>query len=569
MKRTSVKKAFAISLAAAITLSMTACGSTKKEATQGTPANNGSPGNYTKINYLAVGNGLFEEEKGTVIEEFAKKTGVFVQYNTVTDEKMGVLMASGNLDCDIIQIQGVYRQQLVEGGLLSPLEDLLGKYGQNIKKNAQRTLDFVGTTGSYGKNKIYYLPSHNFNNLDTLLKSDMYNVAIAPHIRYDYYKELGSPKIASEDDLLNVLKQMQDKHPKSSDGKSTYAMSVDLSAGLWSYLTMYSYCNGVESIASNYVNRTNDSKTIRNVLGDDFIIWRAANYYNKAHRLGILDPESFTQKAENWAEKNRNGQGFYAENSWNDFSRSLAKTVGPDAGFEPILTAFQHIYAGGYSSYGWGFTVGIPSTSKNAEAAMKWIDYLYTPEGARTMYSGVEGTNWKYDANKVPQLTEETMKMSSDKDFAKKTGIKKYHNQVGLDNVVLHPDGYPVDLFMMPNVLESQTQNVDKAYCTDNGVKFPYQVAKKLQGEGKAIIEWWCGDQGSLMPTLPDDLKRIVTKADDALLKGFPKMIMANSDQDFNKAKEDVKNQLKSMGIQQVIDWTTKEYAAAGAKLKK
>ena len=36
---------------------------------------------------------------------------------------------------------------------------------------------------------------------------------------WDYYKGVGAPKLNNLDDLLNALKQMQEKYPKTPDGK--------------------------------------------------------------------------------------------------------------------------------------------------------------------------------------------------------------------------------------------------------------------------------------------------------------------------------------------------------------
>ncbi|MGE4628316.1 hypothetical protein ACEWFW_07915 [Bifidobacterium catenulatum subsp. kashiwanohense] len=47
-----------------------------------------------------------------------------------------------------------------------------------------------------------------------------------PFVRWDYYKEIGYPKVATLEDLLPVLKQMQDKAREETGSDDVYALSL-------------------------------------------------------------------------------------------------------------------------------------------------------------------------------------------------------------------------------------------------------------------------------------------------------------------------------------------------------
>ncbi len=68
-------------------------------------------------------------------------------------------------------------------------------------------------------------------------------------------------------------------------------------------------------------------------------------------------------------------------------------------------------------------TDAITTNCEHPEKAMQLLDYLNSEEGARLIYSGVEGVHWEYDENGVPQLTDSFIQMTkTDPDYRTKTG---------------------------------------------------------------------------------------------------------------------------------------------------
>lgn len=524
---------------------------------------------YVELVWLNCGTAINEKDVSLVTAEAAKRTGIFVQYHCVPNEKFSVLMASGDMEADIISVSVGDRQPMIEGNLIIPLDDLLDEYGPHIKETlGQKTIDYLKKYLSYGKDAVYLLTSHQTTGLDNVSDFVPYNYQLAPYIRWDYYEELGSPEITNEDELLDVLRQMQDAHPTNDAGRKTYAMSLDVTNGLWSYATMYFYVSGYLQLNPAYICSYDTNYELTNIFEDDYVLWNALRYYNKAWQLGILDPETFTQKGENVNEKITTGQSFYTENSWNSYNVLFAEQIGGHAGFEPVLEAFPCGFGGDMSQFGWAFATGISSKSEHPVEAIKFLDFLYSDEGARLMYSGIEGIHWAYDENGVPAFTQETLENRGKAEWDKANGLSgKFSNWIGIDNMVPASDGYPVDLKQTTAMLKAANTELDTYYSSLYGVEYPGQVGKVLEDKGVFKNVWWNTDYSSLMQVVPDDITRIATKATDIMLKAFPRMIMSDTTEEFEEERDKCVEQLKEIDVQQIVDWVSAEWERSKAEL--
>ena len=50
------------------------------------------------------------------------------------------------------------------------------------------------------------------------------------------------------------------------------------------------------------------------------------------------------------------------------------------------------------------FAFALSSTCKNPEAACRWVDYFYSPEGSLFFRYGIEGETYYFDENGYPQM---------------------------------------------------------------------------------------------------------------------------------------------------------------------
>ncbi|MBE5949304.1 MAG: hypothetical protein E7261_09790 [Lachnospiraceae bacterium] len=229
-------------------------------------------------------------------------------------------------------------------------------------------------------------------------------------MKFDYYKELGLPKINDLNDWANVLAQMKANYPTNGAGKETYGIT---------------YCAGMDEgmlrmvedfVCAYYGYEPNglgfydcDSKKYYAVLGVD----ENGNYgpylemlefCNKLYRQGLIDPESDTQDYEEAAEKVRNSQVFASV-------ISLFGSLNVEEMY-PVIPQEANIMA--WSLGRSNRSISIDSGTKYPELCMAIVDYLYSPEGMLTLLYGPQGECWDYDEEGYAYLTE--------------AGVKFYYN---------------------------------------------------------------------------------------------------------------------------------------------
>ena len=112
-------------------------------------------------------------------------------------------------------------QNMVTAGLVLDLTDMLKDKAIVTKyKNAIDSLNsLVKEDGIWGiPSSVSEQPATN--------PSEGLDPTFGPYLRWDAYKAAGYPKMNTLEDLLPVLKAMQDKVPKSDSGKPTYSISL-------------------------------------------------------------------------------------------------------------------------------------------------------------------------------------------------------------------------------------------------------------------------------------------------------------------------------------------------------
>lgn len=97
-------------------------------------------------------------------------------------------------------------------------ENFIDDYGAEIKKNFTYALEKnKNITGSDGK-------LHGFGYDVGSSANNRAQFFYYPCVRYDLYKEIGSPEIKTLEDYVSVFEEMKKKCPKSDTGKETYAV---------------------------------------------------------------------------------------------------------------------------------------------------------------------------------------------------------------------------------------------------------------------------------------------------------------------------------------------------------
>jgi putative aldouronate transport system substrate-binding protein len=354
-----------------------------------------------------------------VAKEITKRTGVSIEIQQPTGnpaEKLNLMLASSDLPDIVLMDRGDIVSKYIAAGAIIPLDDLIAKYGPNVKKMYGDTL--TKTRFTDGKN--YYL-----SNWYGMEKEPVFGM----NIRMDWLKQIAPDKAEggkpfTADEFEALLKDFKTKLGKA-DGKDVFPMTFNgenMSAvlgtfkGMWGMKTYY-----------------DDNGTLKYDVKDpkfkDMLM-----YLNKLYREGLIDPEWPVNKKQTWEQKISNGLVFATPGAYWDLGTPNGvlkkagglekqlypyKLVGP--GVDPAKTTL-----GPKSSLGWD-AIAITKTNKNPERTMKLIDFLASEEGQYLLMWGIEGVHWDMKDGKHTPRPEVLQGFKDDWDnFVKKTGIRKW-----------------------------------------------------------------------------------------------------------------------------------------------
>lgn len=502
-----------------------------------------------------------------VQQEIKRVTGVTLEQQEVSEDQFNVILAGGDLP-DMVRFDQVkHRKALVEGNHLIAMDELLQTNGGEILKNIPDTLEYSKLNWSEGKNKIYSIPTQVGPDMMVSGIGD----SIAPVLRWDYYKEIGAPKFTNENELLDILKQMVEKHPTTEDGKKTYGVSMWHDWGNWSYFQPLFYFSGYMSSMQSCARSVEPGSLIVDAAATEESFWRAVKFYYNANKMDLLDPDALTMKYADFEAKGIAGQILFAGADW-PFDKFNQAHAAEGKGYMPIPMEKGYQWHGDMASLGWtSKCFGITTDCKTPDRAMDLLNYLWSYDGCRTMYSGVEGVHWNM-ADGKPRLTDEVIALFGKKEDAwKALNIQADANIMGLAPNVAHPeDGEFLNLFNTAQILSRDLNPLMKDFSDFYKVSYPGEVFKNLIDQGKnknkaaenAFANAFPYDQS-------DELKRIDGNLKDLMAKYAAKCILSRSDEEYDKNKAEAIKEFEKAGAKQNFESRSNWYLAALEDAKK
>ena len=132
--------------------------------------------------------------------------------------------ANGNLgDLIISSVEKNRLSDMVTAGLVLDMTDYIGEC-----ENLQQYMTAIEETSLLAGEEypgLWAVPSE-VSNESATEPCEATDPTNAPSLRWDLYGEIGYPEMGTLEDLLDVLKQMQDKAGTSDSGKAVYALSL-------------------------------------------------------------------------------------------------------------------------------------------------------------------------------------------------------------------------------------------------------------------------------------------------------------------------------------------------------
>ena len=379
MKKTQLAAALGVVLSASMVLA--GCGASNQAADT---SDDGKVMTVDLYDQLASGqSGLM---KGWFAKLMLKKFNIKINIISPSasgggDQLFETRSAAGNVG-DIIIVDNNKLRKLAKAGLVSDMTPYLkGMDNLNKFKPAAKALS-KGIGKSEG---IWGYPEQVSSDSPTK-SSAIVDPDNAPYIRWDYYREIGYPRIKNLDDYVTVLKQMQDRARKDTGKNNIYAISLFKD---WDDATM----RNATDIAGwfGYMPQGDtlfkpDGTGYETPLKKDGIYQKVLQFLYKCNQAGILDPESATQDWNKLTQKVTDGEVlstvnsymYWTQNTPDNLAKGQGMFIAPLEDMKPHTSGFQPL--GNPSA-----TVALGSKAKNKQRLVKFINYLYSSEWAYGM----------------------------------------------------------------------------------------------------------------------------------------------------------------------------------------
>lgn len=466
LKRTSLLLASAM-----LVSTLAACGSSseteekKPEGETGTtteqPKVDTTPITYTML--AADPSPDWNNMQDEVGKKITEKTGITLKMDFATDaNKVSLVAASGDYP-DIISAKGS-SNLFVDAGAVLDLTDLIEQYGPNLKKVYG---DYWNRLKWNNEDQaIYVLPTYDG------VGNTYFDAGGAFSLQHQAVEEAGFPQIKTVKDYEKVIADYVAKHPTTKDGKKTLGLS--LLADDWRIMISVTnpafQATGASDDGEVYINPETYQATFHYRRPEEKEYFRWLNHMND---IGLLDPESFVQKEDQYKAKIAQGRvvgvidqkwGFQSAVDSLKKDNNLPATYGfysvqvddktVDHSFEP--TGFMG-----------GFGLMISKDAKNPERIIQMLDYLASDEGQVMINWGFEGKHYNVENGKrvIPQEIQD-QKINDASNFKKTTGIGLWNNYAPH-----YGDG-----------VQDSTGN----YYTTN---FPEQIRSSYSAEDKKVLD--------------------------------------------------------------------------------
>jgi multiple sugar transport system substrate-binding protein/putative aldouronate transport system substrate-binding protein len=541
------------------------CTAGSKAATKSSGAFGGPYKNAIKIdvfdglaNFQGTQKGWFGEivKKNFKLEMNIIAPNVSGQGDTLYNTRV----AAGNLGDLIVTDRGQKFDELVQGGLLYDFS----KYYPKMK--SAKEYDAAVKNLNKGKDGIYAIPTQ-VTKLKPTTPGEGLDPTFGPYLRWDYYKELGYPEIGTLEDLIPVLQEMQQKHPKADNGKSAYAFSLfkDWDGNMMNAGKQPACFYGYDEMG--FVLAKADGSDYESIIDSDSHYIRSLKLYCSANQLGLVDPDSATQNYDTLFTKFQNGQVLFSWWPWlGQSAYNTTDNMAAGKGFEIVPMKDMEIFSYGAAVYGNTQIFAIGSKAADPARVAAFLDWLYSPDGindsgAQTMSApGPKGLTWEVKDGK-PVMTDFGKKAllndASKAEVPANWGGGSYKDGVSALNATTV---LPIDI--NPQTGTEYNYLYWDSYQKQNSNPLLDDWRKKM-GNPTSTIDYLQKNKqimvapgsGFAAPADSSEIQTIRNQAKAVIVQYSWKMSLAKSDNQFNSLLKEMQSTVNGLGYKKVLDF--------------
>ena len=330
-------------------------------------------------------------------QEMERRTGVHLEFEMVSSAdyqtNFNLMIASGNL-ADMIYVGASYYAEgvdaAIDDGYFLDLTDLLDEYMPNYEKvrTSDVQYELLSTTDSGRLGAVYEL------------RQSKQGPWLGLWIRQDWLDDLGLETPVTFDDYHEVLTAF-----KNEKG-ATAPLILNFSGSDGEFGTMSGGLNVLNSWQLDETGKVN--------FGPYMDAWK--EYVTIMHQWyteGLIDPDFMAtdERTADMAKVVTGASGLFAA-LYTMPSVYEAASEDPNMNLAPVNPPVMNEGDEGHIRLRDSYTSGntaISADSENWEVALRWLDYLYTEEGALLANYGVEGDTFEFDENGEPVFTDKIL----------------------------------------------------------------------------------------------------------------------------------------------------------------
>lgn len=330
-------------------------------------------------------------------QEMERRTGVHLEFEMVSSAdyqtNFNLMIASGNL-ADMIYVGASYYAEgvdaAIDDGYFLDLTDLVDEYMPNYERirTSDVQYELLSTTDSGRLGAVYEL------------RQSKQGPWLGLWIRQDWLDDLNLDTPVTFDDYHEVLTAF-----KNEKG-ATAPLILNFSGSDGEFGTMSGGLNVLNSWQLDETGKVN--------FGPYMDAWK--EYVTIMHQWyteGLIDPDFMAtdERTADMAKVVTGASGLFAA-LYTMPSVYEAASEDPNMNLAPVNPPVMNEGDEGHIRLRDSYTSGntaISADSENWEVALRWLDYLYTDEGALLANYGVEGDTFEFNEDGEPEFTDKIL----------------------------------------------------------------------------------------------------------------------------------------------------------------
>ena len=496
-----------------------------------------TPITFTFHNEDANEDMLFDDPVARRITELTGVT-LSVQRPVGGDQQSIPLMLASGQYPDLIFAKGNIGM-LIEAGAVIPLDELIEKRGHNLRELYG---DQIGRLRNSGDDpSIYTVGTWGVRNAIWATDGTM-------QLQHAVLRELGYPPMNTLQDYENAIRTYIARYP-TINGRRTIGLSLLIDTWQW-YISLSNpscFLLGYPDDGQWVVDRNTLEARYKFLVPDSRLYYQ---WLNRMNADGLLDPESFTQKEDEWQAKIASGRVLgisYPLWGYSNARTSLVNDGMPERTFAYLpITANANYRSAALQDYGFagGWGISISSQCRDPERAFEFLDWLCSEEAQILVNWGLLDVNYIVDGNGTRIVPEaEQRRADTDPDYSKRTGVGRWvHPFPQRGNLFIDSTGNYITRDS-PDRIRANYLDVERDTLQAYGAQmwtdlFPSSESLGVSRHGQA----W---QYALSP----ELNARVQEADDYMKNALANLVLGRPE-NFNAGWQRIQQDLLRMGIE-------------------